>query len=114
MEYETLIEDGHIPIKKGVVVDDDDLLRAEAIQALMCYDRLDFDRFDNQHEIDFRNYFGAEVERLKPLAVDELIELDDNGITVTARGRLLLRNIAMVFDRHINEVGNEKRFSKAI
>ena len=114
MEYETLIEDGHIPIKKGVVVDDDDLLRADAIQALMCYDRLDFDSFGAAHDIDFGDYFGAEVERLKPLAADELIELDDKGITVTARGRLLLRNIAMVFDRHMAEHSDGKRFSKAI
>ena len=39
MEYEALIEDGHLPIKKGIAVDADDLLRADVIQALMCYDR---------------------------------------------------------------------------
>ena len=73
-----------------------------------------FDRFGTEHDIDFRNYFNSEVERLKPLAADELIELDDTGITVTARGRLLLRNIAMVFDRHMAEHSDGKRFSKAI
>ena len=114
MEYEALIEDGHLPIKKGIAVDDDDLLRADVIQALMCYDRLDFDTFSASHDIDFRAYFKAELERLPALAADELIELDADSITITAKGRLLLRSIAMVFDRHIDEVGNEKRFSKAI
>ena len=114
MEYETLIEDGHLPIKKGVAVDDDDLLRADVIQALMCYDRLDFDAFDAGHGIDFRDYFESEIERMKPLASDDLIELEPDGINITAKGRLLLRSIAMVFDRHLAEVDSEKRFSRAI
>jgi oxygen-independent coproporphyrinogen-3 oxidase len=114
MEYETLVEDGHLPIKKGIAVDDDDLLRAEVIQALMCYDRLDFDNFDASHGVDFRNYFKSELERLKPLAEDELIELEPDGIGITAKGRLLLRCIAMVFDRHMAEVDTDKRFSRAI
>ncbi len=114
MEYETLIEDGHLPVKKGVAVDDDDLLRAEVIQALMCYDRLDFDAFDASHGIEFRDYFESEIERLQPLASDELIEVDADGISITAKGRLLLRCIAMVFDRHLNEIDTDKRFSRAI
>ncbi len=114
MEYETLIEDGHLPVKKGVAVDDDDLLRAEVIQALMCYDRLDFDAFDASHGIEFRAYFESEIERLQPLASDELIEVDADGISITAKGRLLLRCIAMVFDRHLNEIDTDKRFSRAI
>jgi oxygen-independent coproporphyrinogen-3 oxidase len=114
MEYETLIEDGHLPVKKGVAVDDDDLLRAEVIQALMCYDRLDFDAFDASHGIQFRDYFKSEIGRLQPLAKDELIEVDADGVTITAKGRLLLRCIAMVFDRHLAEVDTDKRFSRAI
>jgi oxygen-independent coproporphyrinogen-3 oxidase len=114
MEYETLIEDGHLPIKKGIAVDDDDLLRADVIQALMCYDRLDFADFNAGHGIEFSDYFKSELERLKPLAHDELIELEPGGIGITAKGRLLLRCIAMVFDRHMAEVDTDKRFSRAI
>jgi oxygen-independent coproporphyrinogen-3 oxidase len=114
MEYETLIEDGHLPIKKGVAVDDDDLLRADVIQALMCYDRLDFEDFGAGHDIEFRDYFKSELERLQPLAEDDLIDLESGGIGITPKGRLLLRSIAMVFDRHLAEVDTDKRFSRAI
>jgi oxygen-independent coproporphyrinogen-3 oxidase len=114
MEYEALIESGHLPVKKGIAVDDDDLIRADVIQALMCYDRLDFDAFGTEHAINFRDYFKAEIGRLPILAGDGLIDLDADSITITAKGRLLLRSIAMVFDRHIDEAGNERRFSKAI
>ena len=114
MEYETLIESGQLPIRKGIAVDDDDLLRADVIQSLMCYDKLSFDEFGAQHNIDFRKYFAAEVERLKPLADDDLIELTDSGVAITQKGRLLLRSIAMVFDRYIDQAQNDNRFSKAI
>lgn len=114
MEYEMLIENGQLPIRKGIAVDDDDLLRADVIQSLMCYDQLSFDEFGSQHEIDFRKYFAAEIERLKPLAADDLIDLSQSGVAITQKGRLLLRSIAMVFDRYIDQAQNDNRFSKAI
>ena len=114
MEYEALIENGQLPIRKGIAVDDDDLLRADVIQALMCYDELSFEAFGSKHDIDFAQYFAAEIERLQPLADDDLIELDQSGIVITQKGRLLLRSIAMVFDRYIDQASNDNRFSKAI
>jgi len=114
IEYETLIENGTLPIRKGIAVDDDDLLRADVIQSLMCYDELIFDEFGREHDIDFREYFATEIEKLAPLAKDDLITLDANGIRITPKGRLLLRNIAMTFDRYIGNEENADRFSKAI
>jgi oxygen-independent coproporphyrinogen III oxidase len=114
MEYETLIENGTLPIRKGIAVDDDDLLRADVIQALMCYDELSFDEFGKRHNINFRTYFATEIEHLKPLANDGLIDLDASGVQITQKGRLLLRSIAMVFDRYIDQAQNDNRFSKAI
>jgi oxygen-independent coproporphyrinogen-3 oxidase len=114
MEYEQIIESGEFPIKKGILVDDDDRLRADVIQALMCYDSLSFDDFGAEHDIDFRDYFSDEIKRLAPLADDELIDLDDSGVAITQKGRLLLRSIAMVFDRYIDQSENDNRFSKAI
>ena len=114
MEYESLLEAGSIPIRKGVAVDDDDLLRADVIQALMCYDQLLFADFDAAHEVGFRDYFAAELERLGPLADDELIEVDEAGIHILPKGRLLLRNIAMTFDRYFAGLKQDKRFSRAI
>ena len=114
MEYEALIENGQLPIRKGIAVDDDDLLRAEVVQSLMCYDELSFDDFGEEHGIDFTKYFAAEISRLQPLADDGLIELSQSGVVITQKGRLLLRSIAMVFDRYIDQAQNDNRFSKAI
>ena len=64
--------------------------------------------------VDFRDYFATEIKRLTPLADDDLINLDDAGIQITPKGRLLLRNIAMTFDRYFGNEDNSDRFSKAI
>jgi len=114
MEYEALLEDGHLPIRKGIAVDDDDLLRAQVIQALMCYDELRFDDFDAATGIEFRNYFADELAQLAPLASDGLIEVDDSSISIQPKGRLLLRNIAMKFDRYLRDSQHDNRFSRAI
>ena len=114
IEYEEIIERGELPIKKGLLVDDDDLLRAAVIQDLMCYDNLSYDDFSARHNVDFREYFKNEIEKLGVLEDDGLLELTDSGITITPQGRLLLRNIAMTFDRYIDLEENDNRFSKAI
>jgi len=113
-EYQTLLENGQLPIRKGIIVDEDDRIRAAAIQALMCYDSLVFANFNATHDIDFTDYFATELERLGVLAADGLIRLDASAIEITEKGRLLLRSIAMVFDRYIDHAQNDNRFSKAI
>ncbi|MDH5455446.1 MAG: coproporphyrinogen III oxidase, partial [Gammaproteobacteria bacterium] len=73
-----------------------------------------YDDFSTRHNVDFREYFKDEIEKLNVLEDDELLELSDAGISITPKGRLLLRNIAMTFDRYIDLEENDNRFSKAI
>ena len=114
IEYESLLQEGIQPISKGIAVDADDLIRADVIKQLMCFDRLDLQNFGARHDIDFTQYFADEIEKLGPLSDDGLIDLTNESIHITAKGRLLLRSIAMVFDRHLNRAENDGRFSKAI
>lgn len=114
IEYETILHEGQLPIRKGIEVDSDDLIRASIINQLMCYDRLKFRDVENTHGISFHARFGGELERLKALEQDGLISIDDEEIRVSPSGRLLLRSIAMVFDRHLGNAATDGRFSKAI
>ncbi len=113
-EYEELIEAGTLPLRRGFTVDADDQLRAKVIQELMCHDQLAFTEFGKQNNIDFAEYFAPELSRLGPLVDDGLITLGSEGIHITPRGRLLLRSIAMTFDRYLADDLNDGRFSKAI
>ncbi len=81
----------------------------------MCQSRLDFARLSRQLGIDFRAYFDAEWPRLQRLHEDGLLDaFNETGLVVSGRGRLLLRAIAMTFDRYLAEARNRKTFSKII
>ena len=113
-EYETVLSCGTLPIKRGIEVDQDDLLRADVIQQLMCHDGLRINDFESEHGVSFKSYFENELNSLAPLVDDGLVHINDDEIEITASGKLLMRSVAMVFDRYLNKEGNDGRFSKAI
>ncbi len=112
-DYEERIERGELAVAKGLSVDSDDQLRAAVIQSLMCYDKLSYADFNARFDIDFERYFASELERLADMQADELLERDSDGLKILPRGRYLLRNIAMTFDRYLDS-GPVRQFSKAI
>ena len=111
-EYEALLASGALPVTRGIEVDPDDRLRADVIQSLMCHDRLNINDFENAHGIEFRSYFRDELKILAELAEDGLVCVDDEQIGITGPGRLLVRSVAMVFDRHLS--GAQHGYSKTI
>ena len=113
-EYESLLADGYLPIMRGIEVDQDDQLRADVIQHLMCHDGLSISDFERSHDICFKSYFQNELMNLATLANDGLVYIDEDEIEVTASGKLLMRSVAMIFDRHLNGDGENDRYSKAI
>ena len=113
-DYESALQNSSLPIQRGIVVDHDDQLRAAVIQQLMCYDRLGFAEFNARFELDFASYFAPELERISLLADDGLVAVNEAEITISPKGRLLLRSIGMVFDRYLNSTGDNGRYSKAI
>jgi len=113
-EYQNLIGAGKLAVFRGVEIDDDDLLRRAVIMQLICHFNLKFADIESKFRIDFKKYFTNEITRLTVMCEDGLIEMDSQSIQVTAKGRLLIRNICMVFDRYLKSAENSQRFSKAI
>jgi len=99
--WEQAIDEGRLPVWRGMRMDADDVVRADVIQQLMCHGRLDYAAISHRHGIDFRQYFADALQRLQPLQADGLVELGDGELQATQRGRLLLRIIAMCFDRYL-------------
>jgi oxygen-independent coproporphyrinogen-3 oxidase len=59
----------------------------------------------------------ATLEQLEALKRDELVEIDARRIAATARGRLLLRSLAMCFDRYLGEAraaSSAPRYSRVV
>ena len=113
-EYQMALEAGNLPIRRGIEVDSDDRIRAEVIQQLMCYGQVDYSYFQKHLDTDFPSYFNSELTRLTPLQRDGLVELSPNRIQITATGRMLLRTVAMVFDRHLASESSDTRYSQTI
>jgi len=90
------------------------VIRRDVIQKLMCEFELDFSKVEAKHSIRFRDYFAADLAALAPLAQDGLVELSADRMAVTARGRLLVRIVAMHFDRHLREAQQKAQYSKVI
>ncbi len=114
--WEAAIDRGRLPVWRGMHLDEDDVIRADVIQRLMCSGSLDFREISQRHVIDFKEYFAEPLQRLQPLQADGLVELGTDGLTATSRGRLLLRIIAMCFDRYLPAAVENApaRFSRTI
>lgn len=112
-EYCRHLDDGRLPVYRGIVLDADDRLRREVITRLICHFELDKGGIEAAHGIEFDRYFAAERPALEALAADGLISIDAGMIRVTPVGRLLIRNICMVFDRYLGAAQGQ-RFSKVI
>lgn len=100
-EYYKAIDHGVLPIERGLALTVDDRTRREVIQRILCDGRLRYRSIEERYVLDFGTYFGRELGALERMAADGLITLSDDGFTVTPRGRLLLRNIAGVFDAYL-------------
>ena len=116
ISWQGAIDDGRLPVFRGMRLSEDDQLRADLIQRLMCGGEIPIAALERRYAIDFHEYFSDELERLQPLADDGLVRIEHDVIRVTAQGRLLLRNIAMCFDRYLHQVAEvaAPHFSRAI
>ena len=113
-DYYHALDRHQLPTMRGMRLDNDDLLRRELIGELMCQFELDTIAFASKHQIDFEIYFSRELPELKELEEAGLLEWQGKKIYVPTKGRLLVRRVAMVFDRHLRDVQTEARYSKVV
>ncbi|HEP0304627.1 TPA: oxygen-independent coproporphyrinogen III oxidase [Providencia rettgeri] len=111
--YAQVEEQGHA-LWRGLALNDDDCLRRDVIKTLICNFQLSFAQIEELYPIDFKSYFKEDLELLKPMAEDGLVEITDKGIKVTPQGRLLIRNICMCFDVYLRNQMRQRQFSRVI
>lgn len=111
--YYASLDQGRLPVDRGIALSMDDLLRRDVIQRLMCQGELCMSEIEDRYALDFSDYFANELAALNALAGDGLITSEADTIYVTERGRALLRTIAMVFDAYLPRAAGTQ-FSKVI
>ncbi len=114
-QWETLVDADSLPVWRGLRLDQDDSLRAWIIQRIMCDGGVSISAVEERFGIDFADYFAPDIQRLRALVDDGLVELDSQFIQATARGRWLLRVICACFDRYLHgEHSVPTRFSSMV
>jgi oxygen-independent coproporphyrinogen-3 oxidase len=113
-EYYDRLDQDELPIAKGIHLSTDDLLRRYIIQALMCRFEVCLETLQITWLIDFYTYFRNELEQLREFEREGMLILDGKWLVVTAKGRLLIRNICMVFDRYLQQDEVMKNYSRVI
>ncbi len=111
--WSAALDGNEIPVNRGLQLSADDRLRRDLITRLMCDFELDVPVFERRHGIDFAQRFAPECAALESLIADGLVEWERQRLRVTPAGRLLVRNVAMVFDRYL-EQDQDTRWSRAI
>jgi oxygen-independent coproporphyrinogen-3 oxidase len=113
-EYYDLLNQGHLPVVRGMALSRDDLVRRSVIMALMCQGSVLFESVELAHLVSFKSYFANELQTLASMQEQGLLTLDESGIQVTELGWFFVRGVAMVFDKYLQADMNRARFSKII
>jgi oxygen-independent coproporphyrinogen-3 oxidase len=113
-EYCDHLDQGRLPVARGLALSRDDLARRAVIMALMCQGQVVFEAIEQAWLLDFAGYFGAEMEQMRALQAQGLVAVDGTGIRVTASGWFFVRAVAMQFDRYLQADRNRARFSRII
>jgi oxygen-independent coproporphyrinogen-3 oxidase len=111
-EYYERIDAGNYPLERGIELEPDDLLRREIINQLMCHFVLHIETLEARWQFSFARHFRSEIQELLKMENDGLLMLDKESLKVLPAGRLLVRNICMVFDRYLDD--GSAGFSKVI
>ena len=113
-EYYDCLDRGELPIMRGLELTADDLVRRAVIQALMCHFTLSKESVEIAYLINFDRYFATELEELREFQRLGLMAAEDRWLTVTPKGRLLVRSICMVFDKYLRHDREVRRYSRVI
>lgn len=113
-EYYDQLDQGILPVMRGIELNADDLLRRSIIQQLMCHFELDIPAIEQAHQINFPSYFAEELAALGEMAAAGLLSISAQQLKVHISGRMLVRVIAMAFDRYLRRPQEGARYSKVI
>ncbi len=97
------IQKNKLPIEKGLILSPEDIQNGIVINRLMCDMKIDYKKVSKLIEKDFKIEFKTEIEKIQDrYANDGIVQFHRDGFDVTDIGRFFVRNIAMTFDKYLN------------
>ncbi|MBF0447569.1 MAG: oxygen-independent coproporphyrinogen III oxidase [Magnetococcales bacterium] len=112
--YQNRINEGNLPVFRGLIMNRDDQIRQKVIMTLMCDFRLSFAQIEACFDLTFETYFADALIPLQSMAADGLLTIQDRVIQITPGGKLLIRNVCTAFDRYLSPTSTQNNFSQTI
>ncbi len=113
--YEAAIDEGRLPVERGIKLTEDDIIRNAVIMELMSNFKLNIPKIEKEFGIVFKEYFSDALASLKEFEDADIVRIDNKEIKASPTGEMLIRNISMAFDAYMLPTDeNKKRFSKTI
>ncbi len=100
-QYVEMIEENNFATIKGYNINSDQQIIRQVINEVMCNNYLNFNQMSkkfNLPENRIKQIVGFDKNKFDEFIKDDLIELNNNEISVKSKGRLIVRNIAMQLD----------------
>ncbi|MDY4316053.1 oxygen-independent coproporphyrinogen III oxidase [Pectobacterium actinidiae] len=113
-QYYAQVKDKGNGLWRGLQLTRDDCLRRDVIKTLICNFQLSYAPIEAEYAIDFKTYFEQDLALLAPLVADGLVDRQEDGLVVTPKGRLLIRNVCMCFDVYLRNKLRTQQFSRVI
>jgi oxygen-independent coproporphyrinogen-3 oxidase len=109
-QYYQALQKGFLPVHRGKVLTQDDIVRKWTIEKLMCTFTIDKQEFKERFQLDFDSYFGPlDFSEYENLMINSLAK-----ITVSPLGELFVRNCATLFDGYLTKPSLNPQFSQSI
>jgi len=114
-KYRQAVDGGEIPTIGGYRLNEDDQVRRFVIMQIMCNNVVRKDDVKKHYGVDFDDYFASSLGRLGEFVQDGLLEILPDRIQLSEEGRLVIRNVAMAFDNHLEaESGRGPTYSRTV
>ncbi len=116
--YYRAVDDGEIPVERGIELGAEDRLRRYVITELMCNGRLRANEVADRFAITVEDHFAAEFAELNGpdgLVDTGFVRIEGSDIEATEFGRPFIRNVAMVFDAKLGAAtAGDRVFSRTV
>lgn len=112
--YQDQVKQSGNALWKGFTMNNDDKIRRDVIKQLICHFYLDKTSIEQHYQINFDHYFKEDLALLLPLQKDGLVAINDDSISVQAKGQLFIRNICMCFDIYMRKLARQQQFSRVL
>ena len=109
--WQRAVEDGKCAIEKGIAVSNEDRLRRDIINELMCNLSVDVAEICAEHGTS-ADRFIPELDRIKAMTADDIVKVNGTHIELTETGRPLVRAVCAAFDTYLNHAHG--RHSQAV